>query len=417
MTLSRRDLFRVGGVAAALHTLPGWMPRLAFAQPYNNPRGDVMVVVFLRGGADSLNMIVPHGDDLYYAARPRLAIPRPDTSGSDPKAVDLDGFFGLHPALAPLLPIFQGGEMRAIHATGSPHGNRSHFEAMDFMERGVTDHHGGMTTGWVARHLATLDTGNLSPVRGVGWGTAVQTALMGAPSTAALQSIIDYHLAGDAEFAARMTQSLMSLYRIGDESLYQTAQNTQAAINIIAGVDYASYVPRHGATYAEDEFSLALRQTAALIRADVGLEVACVDLGGWDTHTQQGGVEGNHARLMGQLANGLAAFHQDMGVDMSKVSVVVMSEFGRRLNENANNGTDHGQGGAMLVMSGSLVAPDPVVARWAGLTPDVLTDGEDLAITIDYRDILSEILLKRLNNPGVEQIFPEYTFEDIGLFG
>ncbi|PJF23488.1 MAG: hypothetical protein CUN56_00755 [Phototrophicales bacterium] len=419
--LSRREMIRnsvmLGGVAAAAHALPTWMPRLAFAQPYNNPRGDVMIVVFLRGGADSLNMIVPFGDDLYYEARPRLAIPRPDTSGSDPKALDLDGFFGLHPALAPLLPLFQGGQIRAIHATGSPHGNRSHFEAMDFMERGVTDHHGGMTTGWVARHLATLDTGNLSPVRGIGWGAAVQTALMGASSTIALQSIIDYHLAGDVGFATQMMQSLMSLYQIGDESLYQTAQNTQSAIDLIASVDYQRYVPQNGAEYPEDDFALALRQTAALIRADVGLEVACIDLGGWDTHTQQGGIEGNHARLMAQLANGLAAFHQDMGTDMSKVSLVVMSEFGRRLHENANNGTDHGQGGAMLVMSGSLVVPNPVIANWAGLTPDALIDGEDLAITIDYRDVLGELLRKRLHNPDVQQVFPDYDFTDIGIFG
>ncbi|MBC7872115.1 MAG: DUF1501 domain-containing protein [Chitinophagaceae bacterium] len=418
-TISRRNFIKSGaaltGLAAAVHALPAWMPRLAFAQPYNDPRGDVMVVVFLRGGADSLNMIVPHGDEGYYATRPQLAIPRPDASGSDAKSIDLDGFFGLHPALAPLLPVFQGGGLTAIHATGSPHESRSHFEAMGFMERGTPGSF-DLTTGWVGRHLASLDTQNASPVRGIGWGTAVQSSLVGAPSVVAMKSIIDYHLDGDVQVAAQMMNSLMSMYALEEVSLAASAASTQAAIQVVSSVGYANYIPANGATYPESDFALALRQTAALVRADVGLETACIDLGGWDTHANQGGAEGQQAQLMTELAEGLAAFQQDMGTDMGRVTVVVMSEFGRRVSENANIGTDHGHGGAMLLMSGNLTTT-PVVARWPGLTPDALDRGEDLAITIDYRDVLTEVLSLRLNNPDVASVFPDYAAASVGLFG
>lgn len=417
--LSRRDFFRqsaaLSGVMAAASGLPRWMPRLAFAQPYDDPPGDVMVVVFLRGGADALNMIVPHGDDAYYAARPQLAIPRPDASGSDPKTIDLDGFFGIHPSLSPLLPLFQDGIVKAVHATGSPHETRSHFEAMSFMERGTPTEQ-GISTGWVGRHLASTQREDGSPIRGIGWGTALQVALIGAPSAVAMQSIVDFHLAGDQQLAEQMMAPLMDLYSMSDESIYASAQSTQEAIDVVAAIGYADYIPQNGATYPEDDFALALRQTAAVIRADAGLEVSCIDLGGWDTHANQGVVNGIQPGLMATLANGLAAFQQDMGDDMRKVSLVVMSEFGRRLNENANFGTDHGHGGAMLMMSGSFQDAPPVVARWPGLTPDVLDQGEDLAITIDYRDVLGEMLSRRLKSSAVDDVFPNFNVTPLDLF-
>ncbi len=417
-TLSRREMLQNSAALATLGTahaaLPAWMPRLAFSPKHQAPRGDVLVSIFLRGGADALNMIVPHGEDAYYTARPQLAIPRPDASGGDPKALDLDGFFGIHPALSPLLPIFQGGQLTAVHATGSPHDSRSHFEAMSFMERGTPGEQ-GMTTGWIGRHLGTLDTGNGSPIRAVGWGTAVQAALRGPISPVAIKSIVDYHLGGDEKAAAAMLNSLNSLYALDSESLHASAEATKSAIEVVASINYASYIPQNGTTYPETDFTMALRQTAALIRADVGLEAACIDLGGWDTHVNQGGAEGTQAQLMTQLSEGLAAFHADLGPDMQKVSVVVMSEFGRRVEENGGIGTDHGHGGAMLLMSGNL-NKGPVVANWPGLAPDVLDRGEDLAITIDYRDILSELLTSRLNNPLINEIFPDFTTNSLGLF-
>lgn len=411
--VSRRTFLKTTSAVAttsATFGLPSWMPRLAFAQPYNNPKGDVLVSIFLRGGADALNMIIPHAEDAYYDARPQLAIPRPDAS-DETKTLDLDGFFGLHPAMSPLHQIMNDNRMLAVHATGSPHDSRSHFEAMDYMERGSQEF--DVSTGWIGRHLASTATDMDSPIRGIGWGTAIQKALTGAPSTVAMQSIIDYHLGGDEQAAMQMMTSLMSLYQM-DGSLYDVAQSTQSAIDVVQAVGYENYVPQYGAEYPETDFAFGLRQTASLIRADVGLESACIDLGGWDTHVNQGGTQGTQAGLMQTLADGLSAFHQDMGMDMNRVTVVVMSEFGRRVQENSGRGTDHGHGGAMLIMSDNLIK-QPVFAEWPTLAPDKLVQG-DLAITIDYRDVLSELLAKRLKNPAIEQIFPDFTPTQRGIF-
>ncbi|MFN8563175.1 MAG: DUF1501 domain-containing protein [Anaerolineae bacterium] len=388
---------------------PGWRSRLL-----SRARGDVLISIFLRGGADMLNMVVPHGEDAYYAARPKLAIPRPDDTSADSRVLDLDGFFGLHPALGALLPIFQGGEMLAVHAAGSPDETRSHFEAMDFMERGTPGEY-TLASGWIGRHLATLNTGNTSPIRAVGWGTAVQAALRGSISPVAIKSIVDYHLNGDERVAAQMLASLNRLYSLESDSLTESARATESAIDILARVGYQNYQPRNGAVYPQTDFAMALRQTAALIRADVGLEAACLDLGGWDTHVNQGGAQGQQARLMTQLAEGLAAFHTDMADAMARVSVVVMSEFGRRVAENGGGGTDHGHGSALLVMGGNL-AKQNVVANWLGLEGDALDRGEDLAITTDYRDVLAELLTLRLNNAAIPAIFPNFTATPVGVF-
>ncbi len=391
------------------------MPRLAFAPQGQAARGDVLIAIFLRGGADSLNIVVPHGEAAYYTARPGLAIPRPDDNSAEAsgRALDLDGFFGLHPALSPLLPIFQNRHLLAVHATGSPHETRSHFEAMDYMERGTPGDY-GLATGWIGRHLATLNTGNSSPLRAVGWGASVQASLRGSISPVALKSIVDYHLGGDPAQAARMLDALGSLYALETGSLYDSAQATRSAIDLLARIDYASYLPHNSASYPESEFGLALKQTAALIRAEVGLEAACIDLGGWDTHVNQGGAEGQQARLLADLANGLAAFHSDLGDELRGVSVVVMSEFGRRVQENGGGGTDHGHGGALLLMNGNLITT-PVVARWSGLHTEALDNG-DLAVTTDYRDVLAELLTRRLNNAALTDVFPNFTPTPITLF-
>jgi uncharacterized protein (DUF1501 family) len=412
-TFSRRDILKAGAVSLAAAALPAWMPKLAFAQPYDEPKGDVLVAVFLRGAADMLNVVVPYGEDLYYRARPKLAIPRPDANGGG-KVLDLDGFFGLHPAMAALLPIFQTGEMAAVHAAGSPDETRSHFEAMDFMERGTPGSH-TLTSGWIGRHLGSLNPASPSPVRAIGWGAAPQASLRGPVSPIAMQSILDYHLGGSPGAAAPMLSALDSLYQLDNEALYASAQATTSAIQVVKSVGYEGYQPQHGAVYPETDFAKALRQTAALIRAQVGLEASCIDLGGWDTHVDQGGVEGRQAGLMKELADGLAAFHADLGPDVKRVSLVVMSEFGRRVHENGGQGTDHGHGSAMLVLSGNL-GKGPVVADWPTLAPDKLDRGEDLAVTTDYRTVLSELVTLRLKNPALDQIFPQFQAKEIGLF-
>jgi uncharacterized protein (DUF1501 family) len=396
VTYTRRELLST--------VFPRWMPRLAFRQ--QDTPGDVLVCIFLRGGADGLNLIVPYAEDAYYAARTRVAIPRPDDNRirQRDRVLDLDGFFGLNPAAGRLLPVFQQQHMIAVHAVGSPDVSRSHFDAMNLMERGVlNDIASG--TGWLGRHLNTHNTNSISPLRAVTWGPSLPVSLLGSMNATALKSILDYHLPGDAAAAGEMLAALNNLYRTAPESLRLAAEQTSAVL----GLNVAAYQPSPDAVYGDGygnytEFDMALMQTAALIKADIGLEVAAVDLGGWDTHQDQA-PDFNYQ--LSVLANSLAGFHADLGERIDRVTVVVMSEFGRRLQENASAGTDHGHGGVMLVMNGE-VAPQPVVANWLGLDEEHLDDG-DLAVTIDYRDVLADILNSRIGNTQLDAVFPGYS--------
>jgi uncharacterized protein (DUF1501 family) len=412
--ISRREMLKRSAAITALATATvawkPWMPRVAFAK--DNIAGDVLVCVFLRGGADGLNIIVPHGDASYYTARPRLAIAKPDNAriAVAERAIDLDGFFGINPALSPMLPLFQAGQMVAVHGTGSPDPTRSHFDAMSYMERGTPGSY-TVSSGWIGRHLATQQNGNDSAVRAIGWGSALQQSLRGWVNSVSLKSIVDYHLQGRQEAANEMLAALNALYAASPEEIEIAARQTNAVIDLVSKIDVKNYVPANGATYQENnEFHLALKQTAALIKAQVGMEVSAIDLGGWDTHQNQAVDLSNNLAM---LSSGLAAFHADMGEMMGKVTIVVMSEFGRRVQENASNGTDHGHGNMMMVL-GQHVAAQPVVSNWVGLHPDQLTQG-DLTITIDYRDVLGEILTNRLKNPNVAEIFPNHAFTPPGV--
>jgi uncharacterized protein (DUF1501 family) len=388
-THTRRELMKMTAALPAVVAWPQWMPRLAFAPPHTSPRGDVLICVFLRGAADGVNMIVPHGDEQYYAHRPSLAIPRPDDPGttSSQRTIDLDGFFGLHPALSPLLPVWQAGDFAAVQAVGSPHESRSH-------------------SGWLGRHLATLDTGNHSPLRGVTIGEMVAHALRGPVPATALRSIADFHLGGDPKAIAEMQSALAALYSLGDplDPIAAEAMNTLEAVNAL---DPLGYRPANGVVYPDDDFGLGLRQVAILIKAEVGLEVACLDVGGWDTHIAQGSSEGLMASLLRNLAQALSAFYLDMAEHADKLVVVVMSEFGRRLKENGGLGTDHGHGGLMLLLGGH-IAGGRVFGSWPGLAREQLVGPGDLAVTTDYRDILAEIISRRLNNPHLDAIFPGF---------
>ncbi len=417
--VSRRTFLSKGTQSAAallfgnrIVALPQWMPRISLADPQVGPAGDTLVCIFLRGGADGLNMVIPHGDEQYYAHRPFLGIARPDDNqNKEGRTVDLDGFFGLHPALADLQPIYAAGDMTFIHATGSPDETRSHFEAMDLMERGATSN--GDYTGWLARHLMSLDTGNSSALRAIGIGDMLPATLTGAVSSTALKSIADYHLAAQDERAGEMTALLQRLYNQQQDLLTAAANQTFASIDVLGKMDVQGYLP-NGRSYPENEFGQAMQMVAQLLKADVGVEVACVDLGGWDTHVAQGTTVGPQANLMQQLSTGLAAFYEDLAAQMGKITVVVMSEFGRRVQENGGLGTDHGHGNMMMVMGGGIKG-NQVFAQWPGLDDELLVGPGDLAITTDYRDILGEILRKRLNNPSMADIFPNYTVNEVGI--
>lgn len=380
----------------------------------SNPSSDILVVVFLRGAADALNLVVPHGDAGYYALRPSLGIPRPDDrrAAEIERAIDLDGFFGLHPALRPLLPAWQAGHLGIIHACGAPDESRSHFKAQELMERGVADE-SGPASGWIGRCLASLDSANHSPLRAAGLGAMPQRSLSGGVPVTALRSISDYHIPSDNAAAQQMRAALSALYQ-GSAPLAVMGQETLQLLDTFQNLDPASHRPAGDTPYPETDFGRGLRQIAMLIKAQVGLEVAAIDHGNWDTHFAQGGSSGLMATLAGELSQGLAAFHADMLAHLAQLTVVVMTEFGRRGRENGSLGTDHGHGALMMLLGGS-VAGGKVHGRWPGLDAAQLVGPGDLAVTTDYRAVLAEVCQKRLRHPAIENIFPNYAPRNYNL--
>ena len=386
--------------------------RLSFAPRQAGPRGDTLVVVFLRGAADGLNMVVPHAEEEYHRLRPALRLPRPDDirAAEDKRVIDLDGFFGFHPALRPLLPAWEAGELACIQACGAPDESRSHFKAMELMERGVSEE-SGPSTGWIGRHLSSVDTGNPSPLRAISLGEQIPRSLYGPVPASALRSIAEFHL-GDST-AAEALAAALSVFYTGEDNLCLIGQETLQIMEDLEKLDPERYKP-NGTPYPESDFGRGLSQIAMLIKAEVGLETAAIDLGGWDTHFAQGLHEGLMPRLLEDLSAGLAAFHNDLRSSLNRITLVVMTEFGRRAYENASLGTDHGHGGCMFVMGGE-VNGGQVITRWPGLSKDALVGPGDLAITIDYRDVLGEILTKRLNNRQLGEIFPGYHPQEVGV--
>ena len=410
MHYSRRDFLKTSGFAAMLGLgLPSWMPRMALSSNPNGPIGDILICIFLRGGVDRLSVVVPHAEGSnYYDRRPTLNIPEPGQANG---AVDLDGFFGFHPILAPLVDIFTQGDLALVHAVGSPDPTRSHFDAMDYMERG-TPGEKTVETGWLGRHLSTVASQNESPFRAVGMGNLLQQSLRGPVPALALQSIADFHLQGREEEIANIQQTLAGFYS-GESWLDIEGQGVFAAFDLLEQTDPLQYEPQHGAVYSESAFGMGLKQVAQLVRAEVGLEIACLDLGGWDTHDSQGSLDGRLAGLVTELGDSLNAFYTDMQDDMGRITLVTMSEFGRRLQENGSGGTDHGHGNQMFVMGGGING-GRVYGDWPGLAEGQLDRG-DLAITTDYRTVLSELVQNRLLNPNLGDVFP--TFEQTPFLG
>lgn len=391
---------------------PAWMPRLAFSAPNQSPGGDVLVTIFLRGGMDGLSAVVPYAEGAnYYDLRPTIAVPEP---GSPHGGIDLDGEFALHPGLAPLKDIFDAGQLAVIHACGSIDPTRSHFDAMQFMELGVPGNK-HMGVGWIGRHLSTAPWQNDSPLRAVGIGSMVQASLRGPVSAMALESIANFHLRGRWNQVEQIQELLSEMYEIEAPSdlLGNQARLTFDTIDTLHALGESEYVPANDAVYPENDLGRGLRQVAQLIKANLGLEAACVDTGGFDTHETQGTNGGQFAQLMSGLGQALAAFHADMDDGMAHVCVAVMSEFGRRVRENGSRGTDHGHGNVMFVLGGG-VNGGHVHTDWPSLSPDQLDDG-DLAITTDYRDVLAEIVSKRLKNSSLDQVFPNFTPTDHGI--
>lgn len=412
MTVTRRGFLKSAGalgvIGASKSLFPGWMPNLAFASEVRQAPGDILVCIFLRGGMDGLSAVVPYFEgERYYDKRPTQAIP-------EAQLVDLDGRFGLHPAMAPLKELYDEGTFAVIHAAGSPDESRSHFDAMQYMEYGTP---GDKSThsGWLGRHLQTAAWQNDSPFRAVGMGAMVAQSLQGPVVPLAIKSIADFHFRGRESELLQLQTFLASLYAVDlpPDILGEQAGMVFDTVELLQDLDARSYMAVAGATYPDTEFGMGLKQIAQLIKAEVGLEVGTVDLGGWDTHEGQGTLDGEFNHLLTELSQGLHAFYSDLGEAMRNITVVTMSEFGRRLEENGSAGTDHGHGNVMFVMGGGAKGGQ-VFTDWPGLTPDALDDG-DLAITTDYRDVLAEIVKGRLLNTATDQIFPNHGVQSLGI--
>ena len=409
--ISRRGFLGWGGGALTAMALPTWLPKVVMASSENSSR-DVIISLFLRGGADGLSLVVPHGDDAYYDLRPNLAVPRPDSSGSL-RALDLDGFFGLPPAMASLAPAYQNGDLALVHAVGMPQTSRSHFDAMNVMEIGQLSP-GNLASGWLGRHLqTTAPTQSEALLRAVGIGFGLPRTLAGAPQALPIDDLAGFELDGAPGTLGLRRAAMEAMYAEVPGILGESARNTFRTVDLLQQIDFVNYQPSGGAVYPQGEFGESLRSTAALIKAQLGVEAVGIDVGGWDTHDFQGPLDGDMASLMEQLADGLAALHQDLEASSCDNYVLVaMSEFGRNAFENGSLGTDHGHGGAMMVMGGH-IAGGQVIHQWPGLGPEQLYEQQDLAITLDYRDILSEILSQRLDNADIRAVFGDPSYSPV----
>jgi uncharacterized protein (DUF1501 family) len=402
--MNRRVFLRNSAVAmVGMGAAPLWLKRALYAADSPSPRKKILVAIFQRGAADGLNIVAPHGDKAYYSLRPTIAVPRP-AAGNPDAAIDLDGFFGLHPALAPLKPIFDSRHLAIVDAVGSPDPTRSHFDAQDYMESG-TPGLKATTGGWMNRALPAAQ-GKVSPVRAVALGAVLPRAMSGRQPAIALQNVGSFHVNNAA--AARQFEQMYASSK--ESALAATARETFEAMSMLEAVQRQPYTPADGAEYPRSRFGQSLQQIAQLIKSDIGMEMAFADLGGWDHHVNETGAgagQGRLAPLLRDYGQALAAFWRDMGDRMEDVALVTMSEFGRTARENGNRGTDHGHANCMFVMGGA-VKGGRIHGRWPGLAEDQLYEGRDLALTTDFRDVLGELVARHAGSPKLEGVFPGY---------
>lgn len=377
--MNRRDLLKWMALSGGAMAAPGWV----WAMPGGTPVSDRLVVIFLRGAADGLSIAAPLGESRYFDLRPSLAV-------QESEALELDGFFGMHPAGTGLKSLFDSGELAIVHATGLHTAQRSHFEAQSAMEQGIDAAELSPGDGWIGRYMDSL--ADLSPLAAVALDRAVPQSMGGLGSALAIGSVDEFGL----EVDAGTRQRLHHAYR-RDPILKPTADALFDAIDAMSPVQGFGA----GDGYPADPLGLALADTARLIKSDAGVRVAAVNAGGWDHHDNQAP---QMETLLGSLGSALAAFRDDLGSAWDTTTLVIQTEFGRRVAENASGGTDHGHGGVMLLGGGG-VNGGQVYGDWPGLNSSSLTDGQDLAVTTDYRQVLAEMLSQRLGVTDFDPIF------------
>ncbi len=402
MKVTRRVFLKSGGVAMlGLSALPSFLQRAVAATPMPNRKK--LVVLFQRGAADGLNTVVPFAEHNYYRLRPSIAIPEP-RRGGEGTSIDLDGFFGLHPSLAPLESLFKQRRLAIVHAAGSPDTTRSHFDAQDFMESG-TPGRKATEDGWLNRALQAQPEPGSSPFRAVAMGQNLPRTLRGAAPAVALPDVRQFQVVAQSPAVEGGFEALYA--QTVDNALRGTGTETFEAIDMLRKANPGRFQPENGADYPRGRFGQSLLQIAQLMKAGIGLEVCFLDSGGWDNHVNEGGAQGQLANLLRELGQGLAAFYRDLGDRMENIIVVTMSEFGRTAQENGNRGTDHGHANCMFILGGP-VKGGKVYGRWPGLAQGQLYEGRDLALTTDFRFVLGELIERHLGTKDLTTVFPGF---------
>lgn len=408
MNVTRRVFIKSGGVAMlGLSSVPSFLLRaLASSSGAGAPGRRILIVLFQRGAMDGLNAVIPFAESNYYRLRPSIAIPRP-ARGNRESAIDLDGRFALHPSLAPLEPLFREKHLAIVHAAGSPDNTRSHFDAQDYMEAG-TPGVKSTESGWLNRCLEARPDEGATPFRAVAMGQNLPRTLQGPAPALALADVRQFQVMAPMAQSGALEGGFEAIYaQTVDKALRGTGQETFEAIDMLRKADPSRYQPENGAQYPRGPFGQKLLQIAQMIKANVGLEVAFLDSGGWDHHVNEGGVQGQLANLLRDLGQGLTAFHRDMGDRMAEICLVTMSEFGRTVAENGNRGTDHGHANCMFVLGGS-VNGGKVYGRWPGLERGQLYEGRDLAVTTDFRTVLGEAVARHIGTADLGAVFPNF---------
>ena len=410
--MDRRYFLKTTGIGLASFGLmtaaPEFLHQFAAAQTAAKSYGKkkILVTVFQRGAVDGLNVVVPHGDSQYYDLRPTIAVPQPKKTDG---ALDLDGFFGLHPSLQPLVPLFQSKQLAVIDAAGSPDNTRSHFDAQDYMESG-TPGNKGTRDGWLNRILQDSKSQSDSPFRAVSMTQQLPRSLYGRAPAVAMSNLSDFSIKAGIYTQAMQGGFEAAWQQNAKDGLGETGKETFEAVNFLKQANPAQYKPENGAVYPNSDFGRSMTQIAQLIKAGVGLEVAFTDTGNdvrWDTHVQEGGSRGQLANYLRTFGQALGAFATDLGKRMDDVIVITMSEFGRTAKENGSRGTDHGHANAMFVL-GNSVKGGKVYGDFKGLKNDQLNEGRDLALTTDFRDVFAEAAYKHLGDKNLDKIFPGY---------
>ena len=409
--MKRRYFLKSGSVALAsfglMSAAPSFLQRVALGQNegVKGRRRKTLIAIFQRGAVDGLNMVVPHGERSYYDLRPSIAIAKPQI-GNTESAIDLDGFFGLHPSLAPFKPLWDSRRLAIIHAAGSPANTRSHFDAQDYMES-ATPGVKSTADGWLNRYLQSKTDPERSLFRAVSLTQTMPRVLQGKAPAIAMSNLADFTIRA-GQGSASVQGSFEAIYgQTANDVLSGTGKETFEAVNYLKKVNPAQYQPQNGAQYPRTPFGNSLLQIAQLIKAGVGLEIAFTDVGGWDTHVNEGNARGQLGNLLQQFSAGLAALYTDLGQRMDDVVILTMSEFGRTARENGNRGTDHGHANAMFVI-GNGVRGGKVYGQWPGLKSDQLYEGRDLALTTDFRDVFGEIANRHLGVSDLRPVFPGY---------